>query len=113
MVVPKLGQKGMCMKGMLLAGAALSAWSGSASAMESVQAKVITVEASYMPNTVSFSLDAGTATCPAGVWLLWQKGADSNKAAYALLLTALTTGKTITFYHQAGSCVGEFLHISR
>jgi len=100
------------MKGILL-GIALLVWAGAASALESVQAKVITVEASYMPNTVSFSLDAGTATCPAGSWLLWQKSADSNKAAYALLLTALTTGKTVTFYHQAGSCVGEFLHISR
>lgn len=99
------------MKGISL-GVALMLWAGAASALESVQAKVITVEASYMPNSVTFRLDAGTTTCPTGVWLTWQKSADSNRAAYALLLTALTAGKTVTFYHQTGSCAGEFLHIS-
>lgn len=100
------------MKAILL-GIALLGWAGTASALESVQAKVLTVEASYMPNTVSFRLDAGTTTCPTGSWLFWQKTVDSNKAAYALLLTAMATGQTVTFYHPTGSCAGEYLHLSR
>lgn len=62
-------------------------------ALEHVAAKVRLVEASYMPGQVTFILSEGTALCPAGKWLFWQRDAENNKAVYAMLMSALISGK--------------------
>ncbi|MEJ2653300.1 MAG: hypothetical protein P8173_16370 [Gammaproteobacteria bacterium] len=87
---------------------------GSAYALEAIQGKVTVLEGTYMPGTVTFQLDTGDATCPAGTWLVWQK-ADlaNNKAIYATLMAALIAGRQITFVINDGdtSCTGQFLHL--
>lgn len=82
-------------------------------AVELATSRVTVVEATYMPNAVTFMMETGTASCPAGHWLKWQKSADSNKAVYAALMTAVATGKKISFYVNDGdtSCVGVFFHL--
>ena len=38
-------------------------------ALEEAYARVTTVESTYMPTTITFEVDTGTASCPAGHWL--------------------------------------------
>jgi hypothetical protein len=86
---------------------------GSAHAVESILGKIKTLEASYMPNTIQFTLDAGSAACPANKWLVWKSvDKDNNKAVYATLLAALTTGKSVRFHYADGdtNCVGTYIH---
>jgi hypothetical protein len=80
---------------------------------EHVLAKVSLVESSYMPGLVTFMLTNGTATCPAGKWLVWQRDADNNKAIYAMLVSALIGGKQIRVFFTPGdaSCVPKFMHL--
>lgn len=84
-----------------------------AAAVEIVTAKVLLVEPTYMPGAVSFILSGGTASCPAGRYLRWQKDAENNKAVYAALLGAMVTGKRVTLYFDDGdtTCLGRFLHV--
>ena len=103
----------------LSAGLALAAISMSANALTYFEGKVTLLQPTYMPNAVSFKMDAGNATCPAGQWLLFAT-ADStvdrvtnNKVVYATLLAALSAGKTIRFYMNDGDtgCTGTYMHI--
>lgn len=98
---------------MAVIGAVGLMFSSSAIGSEVVTAKVSLVEPTYMPGIVSFQLAGGTATCPVGTWLHWQQSADNNKAVYAALLTALATGRRVTFYVANGdtTCTGQFLHV--
>jgi len=76
--------------------------------------KVTLVEPTYLPNAVTFVMDAGNATCPAGSWLKWQKpDPENNKAVFAALMAAMTAGKQVRLYINDGdtSCVGQFVHI--
>ena len=77
-------------------------------------AKVTLVEGTYMPDLVSFQLDVGSTTCPAGTNMVWQKTVENNKAIYTLLITALTGGRKINFYINDGdaSCKGQFIHLT-
>lgn len=86
---------------------------GKAHALESVVAKVIMVEPSYMPTAIMFKLDKSLPSCPAGSYVKWEKTADNNKAVFASLLTALATGRRIVFYIADGDvlCRGLFLHV--
>ena len=88
--------------------------SNSAHALEAFVGKVTTVEPTYLPGAVTFTMDTGNATCPAGRWLKWQKpDADNNKAVYSTLMTALVSGKKIRFHINDGdtNCVGQFMHL--
>lgn len=93
---------------------AISLVTAQAQALENVVAKVIVVESSYMPATVSFRLSAGTASCPAGKWLIWQRDIENNKAVYAMLMSALVSDKKINIYFDDGdvSCVPKFMHLT-
>jgi hypothetical protein len=86
-----------------------TAWS-----YEQALAHVTMVQSSYMPNVVVFRVDTGTASCPAGTWLLSGSTAttDNNKAAYSLLLAAINTGYMIEYGINAGdtSCTVVFLY---
>jgi hypothetical protein len=87
---------------------------GSAQAIEIVTGKVKTLEASYMPNYITFTLDTGTAACAANKWLVWKSvDKDNNKAVYASLLAAMTTGKSVRFHYADGdtNCNGVYLHV--
>ena len=80
---------------------------------EHVTAKVNLVESTYMPGTVAFMLSGGSALCPAGSWLSWQRDAENNKSVYAMLMAALTSGKQVTviFDQGDGNCVPKFMHL--
>jgi len=101
----KIGWVILCMAGL----GSSTAWS-----YEQALAHVTTVQSSYMPNVVAFRVDAGTASCPAGVWLLSGSAAttDNNKAAYSLLLAAINSGNLIEYGINAGdtSCTVMFLY---
>lgn len=78
-----------------------------------VTAKVSLVESTYMPGTVAFRLSGGTALCPAGRWLSWQRDLENNKAVYAMLMAALISGKQVTVVFEEGdsSCMPKFMHL--
>ncbi len=85
----------------------------SAQGIESIVGKVKTLEASYMPSYITFTLDTGSAACPASKWLVWKSvDKDNNKAVYASLLAALSTNKTIRFHYADGdvNCNGVYIH---
>jgi len=82
-------------------------------ALETAQAHVTAVESTYMPGSVHFTVDVGTASCPAGAWLIWSNaGADNVKSAFALLLSATNTGNQIQYFINNGdtTCQVQFLH---
>lgn len=79
---------------------------------ESFRATVRLVEGSYMPAAVTFILNSGDPTCPAGTWLRWESTVENNKAIYAALLSAHASGKAVNFYHEAGACKGVALHVT-
>lgn len=88
--------------------ASLVFFSSVASAWE-VTAKVIRIEATWVPDYVLFQLDSGMSNCNGYGWLQYTgSGAgqtDSKKnvqAAYAALLTALQTGKKV--YVNVSNC---------
>lgn len=86
----------------------------SAYAYQTIEGHVTLLEPTYLPTTVAFSMDAGSSVCPAGGWLRWSKSStDNNKAAYATLLSAFTTGKRIRFYINDGdtNCMGVAMHL--
>jgi hypothetical protein len=86
---------------------------GSAQAVESIVGKVKTLEASYMPTFITFTLDTGSTVCPANKWLVWKNvDKDNNKAVYASLLAAMTTGKSVRFHYADGdtNCNGTYIH---
>ncbi|MFL6603254.1 MAG: hypothetical protein ACJ8R9_18270 [Steroidobacteraceae bacterium] len=77
-------------------------------------AHVTTLQSTYMPTNVQFTVDTGTASCPAGHWLTWANAdKDNNKATYATLLAAVTSGMQIMYYVNNGDtgCTVIFLNI--
>lgn len=84
-----------------------------ADALEHVVAKVTLVEATYVPAAVAFILSEGTASCPAGNFLFWERSAENNKAVYAMLMAAMISGKKVQVVFNDGdsSCVPQYLHL--
>lgn len=83
-------------------------------ALETTVGYVTIVQPTYMPATVSFQLDAGTTSCPAGAWLSWQNADTSNnRAVLATLLTAQVTRQRVRIYFNDGdtACKGVFMHL--
>lgn len=101
----RLGGAMLCIVGL----GSSTAWS-----YEQALAHVTMVQSSYMPNVVAFRVDTGTASCPAGAWLLSGSAAttDNNKATYAMLLAAINTGNLVEYGINAGdtSCTVVFLY---
>ncbi|MCC4601674.1 hypothetical protein [Xanthomonas melonis] len=92
----------------------LLAMSGPAYALQSFTGRVVRVEATYMPTQIPFILSEGNTTCPAGKPIYWSsQNVENNKAIYATLIAAMTSGKKITFIVDDGdqSCRGKFLYL--
>ena len=94
--------------------------SGSACALEYISGTVSTVEATYLPRTVTFTFDpsdsTASTTCPGGTWLKWSTpDTENNKAVFSLLMTALVSGKKVNFVINDGdtTCVGKYIHLLR
>ena len=95
-------------------GAVLATTFINANALEVITARVVFVEPTYMPSVVTFTLDSGSASCPAGKLLTWQKSdPDNNKAIFAVLLLSLSNGKRVRMHVNDGdiTCQGQFLHL--
>lgn len=58
------------MKRQILFGAVMATLSSTSSALEWITGNVLVVEPTYLPNVVSFQLDAGNVACPVGRWLV-------------------------------------------
>ena len=83
-------------------------------AYEAATARVTTVQSTYMPTNIQFSVDTGTASCPAGHWLTWSNpNIENNKATYATLLAALISATSILYYinNSDTTCTVVFLDI--
>ena len=84
-----------------------------------ITAHVTIVEATYMPNLITFTIDKNAGTCAAGTWMSWPgQGAttadkQSNaKAVMALLMTAEVTGNSINLYGVNSGCSGQYVHMN-
>jgi hypothetical protein len=84
-----------------------------AHALNAVVANVSLVESTYMPGNVAFILTNGTALCPSGRWLFWQRDPENNKAVYAMLMSAAVSGRKINIFFEEGdsNCVPKHLHL--
>ncbi|GAB1624084.1 hypothetical protein AAOGI_41340 [Agarivorans albus] len=82
-------------------------------ALEKITGNVTLVEASYMPQRITFIMDAGSASCPAGSWFKWQKTPENNQVVYSTLITSLVSGKKVNFYVADGNtqCHGAYIHL--
>jgi len=100
------------MKQLIVLAAMLLA-ANQAQALEAVVAKVSLVESSYMPGNVAFILTNGTALCPSGRWLFWQRDVENNKAVYAMLMSAAISGRKINIYFEEGdsTCIPKHMHL--
>jgi hypothetical protein len=82
-------------------------------------AHVTVLEASYMPNYISFEIDQNAGTsCPSGSFLIWsppsgdeQQQIANVNAVYSTLLTALASGKTVQLFGNNAGCNVVFVHI--
>jgi hypothetical protein len=66
-----------------------------------------------MPTSITFRVDAGTASCPVGTLLIWiNANIDNNKSAFALLIAATNSGNRIQYFINNGdtSCQVQFLY---
>jgi hypothetical protein len=82
-------------------------------AYEVVQAHGTAVETTYMPTAATFTVDIGTASCPAGGWLTWNNAStDNNKSAFALLIAAINSGNRIQYFINNGdtTCKVQFFY---
>ena len=83
-----------------------------------VDAHIIRVEPSYIPEKVYLQLDVDAGSCPAGAWLQWiSRGADlpsrvaNAQAVLATAMTALTAGKRMTLFGNNAGCELVFVHL--
>jgi hypothetical protein len=82
-------------------------------ASETAQAHVAVVESTYMPASITFQVDMGSPNCPAGAWLSWNNGNQSNvMSAFALLIAASNSGNRIQYFVNNGdtTCQVQFLY---
>lgn len=81
------------------------------------QAKVTVVEATYMPNAVSFITDPLPIECAnSGTWLIWPSRGNTEseriantRSVYGALMAAQFSGNSISIY--GTGCNVEFLHL--
>jgi hypothetical protein len=102
------------MRKTLAIGLLTLAATGPSWAYELTNARVTVLQSTYMPAKIAFTVDTGTPSCPAGTWLFWSNSnTDNNKATYATLLAALTSGSKVTYYVNDGdtACTVLFLDI--
>ncbi|SMF24248.1 hypothetical protein SAMN02745866_01572 [Alteromonadaceae bacterium Bs31] len=88
---------------------ASKAWS-----LEVIVGKVTLIEATYLPQLITFTLDSGSENCPAGAWIRWEKeSTENNLAVYSTLLAALLSGNKVRAHIEAGDtkCMVQYIHL--
>jgi hypothetical protein len=80
-------------------------------ALDGIDARVTVLEATYMPNRITFTINVAIPGCAVGTWLSWQNADPSNnRIVYATLLTALTAKKLVRLYMKNGCELG-YIHL--
>lgn len=79
---------------------------------------VKSIEATYMPDSIRFSVNSSNGSCPAGTFFIWNGSPSSNpqanvRAIYALLVTAKSTNQTIILYGSNTNCTPLFIYIGQ
>jgi len=95
-------------------GVALLAGSTPAAALQHFAGHVTSMEITYMPSSIRFTLDQGNAACPVNKQLAWiSSNPESTKAVSAALTTAMVSGLRIDFFIDDNdtSCVGKFVYL--
>ncbi|WP_110133117.1 MULTISPECIES: hypothetical protein [unclassified Caulobacter] len=79
-------------------------------------AKVIGIEATYMPSTVVFKIDRAAGACAAGALLFYSPQGDTEdrrianaNAIMSMLMTAKVAGQTLTVTGNNANCTVLFL----
>ncbi|CAK0779897.1 conserved exported hypothetical protein [Gammaproteobacteria bacterium] len=72
---------------------------------------VAVLEATYMPDAISFQMNVGDDACPANSWMTYNKNPSNNKIVYATLLAATVSGKSVQYWHDGTNCNGSFIYI--
>jgi hypothetical protein len=87
-------------------------------ALDNAVGHVTMLEPTYMPGTITFTLDVGILPeCPAGTclngWAAHRTKYRGIPTVYATLLAALESGKQVQFFINNGdnTCTGQFIHI--
>ena len=82
-------------------------------------AHVTSIEATYMPTAVLFTVDVNAGSCAAGSWLKWSgieadqaTAQANNKAIYALLLASKLSGATVRMFGSNSGCLVKFVYSS-
>jgi hypothetical protein len=92
---------------------AVGCYSQTAQALETAQAHVTQVEATYMPAEITFWVDTGTTSCPTGSLIKWINGSPDNvKSVFAMLIAALNSGNRIQYFVNNGdtTCQAQFIY---
>lgn len=83
-----------------------------------VDAKVSSIEVTYVPGDIRVSINVAAGSCPAGTSLTWIPQGSTQTAKYynadailATLLTARAANITIRLYVANAGCQIEFLYI--
>ena len=83
-----------------------------------LDAHVIRVEPSYIPEKVNIQIDTSAGSCPAGSWIQWiARGADQQakianaQAVLATAMTALAAGRRVTLVGNNAGCSLDFIHL--
>lgn len=83
-----------------------------------VPVKIASVEATYMPNVVSFTADRAVGTCAPGQQLLYaptgataELKAHNANAVFSLLLSARLAGQTVVITGNNASCSVLFVNM--
>ena len=112
----QLGQVWTCAP--LVALAMASAAPAGTTDWEIASGHVIRLEATYMPDAITFQVDQDAGNCPAGVFLRWNsQGPDeaekiaNGQAVYAMLLTSEASGHPVTLYGDNAGCVVMYIHM--
>ena len=109
------------MKKLLIATSAallLSSTPSMAFDFEQLGVRVTVVEATYIPDQVTFQINKAVGNCAAGTWLTWRgRGLDTLsqqinvEAVFSLLLAAKITGNTVNVYGDNAGCMIRFIHM--
>jgi hypothetical protein len=81
---------------------------------------ITAIEATYMPSTLVFTVDANAGSCGVGARLTWSSSAPdqatmqaNHKAIYALLLASKLSGSTVRMFGSNSGCLLKFIHSAR
>ena len=80
--------------------------------------KVTAIESSYIPDNLLFKVATAGGSCATGQLLVWNRKGSTDAikqsnatSVYALLLTALASGRDIVIYGNNSNCSVDFIYI--